>query len=185
MEKEQLQNRILDLLGNVIISEDVLDKTIIQLKRPQYPQKYAKKLAESTTAETINDALFLKKAREKKYFSICYLTQQLLSEYTTEAVACHILHQYLLQLKCDQEKNLSWYEFNNTKVFTVKPSAKLQNAEAKVLDYLLNEPLKKQHIVRYRHFLTTLFLFFDYITDYGKVAELIAKFSSSELNLRM
>lgn len=185
MEKELLQNRILELIGEVVISEEVLEQTITKLRHPDFPKQYAQKLAESTTKDEISDSLFLKKAREKKYFSICYLTHQLLTTYTTDAIPCFILHQYFLALRCDQEKNLDWYKMRINKAFPVNPTLELRTAETKVLKYLKNEPLNSQHLIRYRHFWCTLFLFFDYITNYDAVEELLNKFSSSAISLRL
>lgn len=180
-----MQDNIRQLIANIIISEDVLDKTIIQLQGVDYPQKYLQKLAETITNNSVCDAIFLKEARERKYLSICFLVHQLLTDYTTEAIPCFQLHQYLFVLRCDQEKNLDWYCQNTTKVFTVKPTPELQKAETEIFAYLLKEPLQKQFIVRYRHFWTTLYLFFDYISDYDTVEKLINKFQSSAVNLQM
>lgn len=185
MEKEKLQDNIRQLIANIIISEEVLDKTIIQLKGANYPQKYAEKLNENINSGEIRDFLFFKKAREKKYFSICYLTHQLLIEYTTEAIPCFVFHQYLFVLRCNQEKNLDWYQDNPAKIFTVKPTPELQKAETKLFAYLLTEEIKAENTLRYRHFWTTLYLFFDYVSDYDTVEKLINKFQSSTVNLQM
>lgn len=183
MEKEKLQNRILDTIGYVAFPENIIEQTIIKLQQKQYRPVYAEKF--NQYVNSLHDPLFILAARKRKYFSICCLSQGLLAHYTTEAIPCLILHQYFYALLCEMEKNLTWYSRDVNHVFEVKPSPELRTAEDKLFNYLMTETVVPAFKLQYRHLLSIWYLFPDYMVKTDLASAFISKLNEAEINLKL
>lgn len=184
MGKNLLQNRILEHIGYVEFSEEMIDQTLINLSKNQQMQKEAEHFASLYLTEQIFDPEYVIIAREKKCVSVCFLVQKLLDHYTMNAIECLIFYQYLRALSIDLEKNLSWYETNTKNVFKVIPSAQLKEAEAALWKHLHSLAPRDQSKNRYRHLLTISFLFFDYLSYPEDLAILLDQLEQERITLK-
>lgn len=183
MEKKLLQNRILDKIEYVAFPETIIEQTIIKLRKGSYPPMFHHNLANHVN--DLHNPEYIRKARAKKYFSVCCLSQSLLEHFTTEAIPCLILHKYFYALLCEMEKNLTWYSVDTNRVFKVKPSPALQKAEDQLFDYLMRETVIPAFKLQYRHLLSIWYLFPDYIVKTDLALAFIDKLNQVEINLKL
>lgn len=182
MEKKQLQNRILEQIGYVAFPEGIIEQTAVKLQQKEYRPVYAEKF--NQYVNSLYDPQFIFVARKRKYFSICCLAQKLLAYYTTEAIPCLVLHQYFYSLLCEMEKNLTWYSRDTNHVFEVKPGEALQNAENRLMNYLMKEKVQPAFKLQYRHLLSIWFLFPDYMVKTDLASAFISKLNEAEISLK-
>ena len=183
MDLQKLKDRILNQIGCVSFPETVIENCLFKLKKNEETQKYADELLKNYAV--LDNTAYVIEARQHKYMFFCHLVWQLLQYYCYDDIDCLVVHQYFRAVNHDLEINISWYATNTDKVFKVKPTTELQDAENRLWNYLEEKQLTEKNKLRLRHLLTVFFLFFDYINNLNELEKFITLIENKQLNLKI